>query len=65
MATQPLNNQRAPMDFNTRSMRINTTRRKLMNYLITGLSILATILVIAPLVAILFYLLYKGAVALT
>jgi phosphate transport system permease protein len=52
------------MDFNSHSMRLNKARRTAMNYLVTGLSILATILVIAPLVAILFYLLYKGVSSL-
>ncbi len=64
MATQPLNSQRPPMDFNTPSMRLNKARRTAMNYLVGGLSILATILVIAPLVAILFYLIYKGVSSL-
>jgi phosphate transport system permease protein len=64
MATQPIGTPRAPMDFNTRSMRLNKARRTAMNYLITGLSILATVLVIAPLVAILFYLIYRGASSL-
>ncbi len=45
-------------------MRINSARRTIMNYLVGGLSILATILVIIPLVAILFYLVYKGASSL-
>src|ERR1700727_18306 len=63
MSTQPLSN-RPPMDFQTRSMRMNTARRNATNYLVTGLSILATILVIIPLVAILFYLVYKGASSL-
>ena len=52
------------MDFNTPSMRLNNARRKAMNYLISGLSILATVIVIAPLIAILFYLIYKGASSL-
>ena len=52
------------MDFNSSSMRFNKARRTAMNYLVTGLSILATVLVIAPLVAILFYLIYKGASSL-
>jgi phosphate transport system permease protein len=63
MATQPLNT-RPPMDFNSPSMRFNNARRKAMNYLISGLSIAATIIVIAPLIAILFYLIYKGASSL-
>src|ERR1700742_3899762 len=61
---QPLNNQPRPMDFQTRSMRWNNARRTAMNYFISGLSILATVIVIAPLVAILFYLIYKGASSL-
>jgi phosphate transport system permease protein len=61
---QPLNNQPRPMDFQTRSMRLNNARRTAMNYFINGLSILATVIVIAPLVAILFYLIFKGASSL-
>ncbi len=53
-----------PMNFQTKSMRLNTAWRSGMNYFITGLSILATVLVIAPLVAILVYLVYKGASSL-
>jgi phosphate transport system permease protein len=65
MATQPLSNQPPhPMDFQTRSMRINNARRTATNYFISGLSILATILVILPLIAILFYLVFKGASSL-
>lgn len=52
------------MDFNTRSMRMNNARRAATNYFISGLSILATVIVILPLVAILFYLIYKGASSL-
>ena len=52
------------MDFETKSMRINKARRTATNYFVSGLSILATILVILPLVAILFYLVYKGASSL-
>jgi phosphate transport system permease protein len=39
-------------------------RRQAMNYLISVLSVLATVIVIAPLVAILIYLIYKGASSL-
>ena len=39
-------------------------RRQVMNHLISVLSVLATVLVIAPLVAILIYLIYKGASSL-
>ena len=52
------------MNFQSRSMRINSAWRSAMNYLVSGLSLLATILVILPLLAILFYLLYKGASSL-
>jgi len=61
MSTAPLSNQPRPMDFQTRSMRLNNARRNATNYLVTGLSVLATLLVILPLVAILFYLVFKGA----
>jgi phosphate transport system permease protein len=64
MSTQPLNNQPQPMNFQSKSMRINSAWRSAMNYLISGLSMLATVLVILPLLAILFYLLYKGASSL-
>lgn len=60
----PPSSQRPPMDFSTRAMRLNNTRRKVMNYFVGGLTILATVLVIAPLVAILGYLIYKGASSL-
>jgi len=52
------------MDFTSKSMRINNARRTGANYLVSGLSILATIIVILPLIAILFYLVYKGASSL-
>lgn len=52
------------IDFQTKTMRLHTARRTAMNYFVTGLSVLATVLVIAPLVAILFYLVYKGASSL-
>jgi phosphate transport system permease protein len=39
-------------------------RRQVMNHLISALSVLATVVVIAPLVAILIYLIYKGASSL-
>ncbi len=46
------------------SMRLNRAWRAGMNHFVTGLSVLATVLVIAPLVAILAYLVYKGASSL-
>jgi phosphate transport system permease protein len=52
------------MDFKTRSMRLNKIRRNATNYFVSSLSVLATILVIIPLIAILFYLVYKGASSL-
>jgi phosphate transport system permease protein len=45
------------MDFQTKSMRLNNARRTATNYFISALSIL-------PLIAILFYLVYKGASSL-
>ena len=45
MSTQPSSQPRPPMNFQSTAMRLNSTRRTVMNYLVTGLSILATILV--------------------
>ncbi len=56
--------QRPPMDFTSARMRRNNFTRNLMDYVVSGYTILATILVIAPLVAILVYLIYKGASSL-
>ena len=55
---------RPPMDFQTRRMRLNSARRYAVNHLVTGLAVLSTVLVIVPLVAILGYLIYKGASSL-
>jgi len=55
---------RPPMDFQTKRMRLNSARRYVVNHLISGLAVLSTALVIAPLVAILVYLLYMGASSL-
>jgi phosphate transport system permease protein len=52
------------MDFQSKSMRMNNARRNAMNYLVSGLAIIATIVVLVPLAAILFYLVYKGASSL-
>ena len=52
------------MNFQSKSMRLNNARRTATNYFVNTLSILATIIVILPLVAILFYLVYKGASSL-
>jgi len=53
-----------PMNFQSRRMRLNSARRYAVNHLVTGLALLSTLLVIAPLVAILVYLIYKGASSL-
>ncbi len=45
-------------------MRLNAAYRTWMNYFVTALAILSTVLVILPLVAILVYLVYKGASSL-
>ena len=55
---------RPPMDFQTRGLRWNSMLRHLMNHLVTGIAVLSTVLVIVPLVAILAYLIYKGASSL-
>ncbi|WP_089407685.1 phosphate ABC transporter permease PstA [Granulicella rosea] len=55
---------RPPIDFDTPVMRFHRSRRKVTNIVVSGLAILATVIVIAPLVAILVYLLYKGASSL-
>ena len=47
-----------------RSSRFNYIHRFITDHLVSGLAILSTILVIAPLVAILLYLIYKGASSL-
>ncbi len=43
---------------------INTVRRTVVNHLVTVLAVVSTVLVIAPLVAILVYLIYMGASSL-
>ena len=48
----------------SRRARINTARRYIVNHLVTALAVLSTVLVIAPLVAILVYLLYMGSKSL-
>ncbi len=47
-----------------RETRSNSTLRMAANHLATGLAVLSTLLVVAPLVAIFCYLLYKGASSL-
>jgi len=62
MSTVPA--MREPTNFNTRRMRFDQMRRRTTNFVISALSVLATILVVAPLLAILGYLIYKGASSL-
>ena len=52
------------MKLSARSVRVNNAQRNAVNWLVTGLAVLATVLVIAPLFAILAYLVYKGASSL-
>jgi phosphate transport system permease protein len=54
----PPANQKSPWT------RVNTARRYVVNHLVTGLAVLSTVVVIAPLVAILIYLIYMGASSL-
>ncbi|HWB32124.1 MAG TPA: phosphate ABC transporter permease PstA, partial [Acidobacteriaceae bacterium] len=49
------------LNMNSTWIRVNRARRYAVNHAVSGLAILSTILVIAPLVAILAYLLYMGA----
>jgi phosphate transport system permease protein len=56
--------QRTPTNFASRRLRANATFRYAKNHIVTGLSVLATLIVLAPLVAILIYLVYKGASSL-
>ena len=60
----PVTGLREPTNFNTRGMRLSQLRRRSVNHLVTVLAIVSTILVIAPLLAILGYLIYKGASSL-
>jgi phosphate transport system permease protein len=55
---------RPPIDYSSRRRRINTGRRFVTNHIVTGLAILSTVVVLAPLIAILFYLVLKGATSL-
>lgn len=47
-----------------RPSRSNIARRSAVNYLVTGISVFGTLVVLVPLIAILGYLLYKGASSL-
>jgi len=60
----PVGDSRPPLNHQSTRMRLNAGRRYATNHLITALSILSTVIVIAPLVAILVYLIYKGASSL-
>jgi len=65
MSTQPFNAPRSnPLNLQSKTTRFHIVRRSVTNYLVSGLAILATIVVLAPLAAILFYLVYKGASSL-
>jgi phosphate transport system permease protein len=60
----PLTPPHKPMDFTTKGMRMNNLYRNTVNHIVTGAAVLATALVILPLFAVLFYLVYKGATSL-
>jgi len=65
--TPPLAGHNAPPpggQMRSNRIRLNSARRYAVNHLVTGLAVLSTVLVIAPLVAILVYLIYKGASSL-
>jgi phosphate transport system permease protein len=65
--TPPVAGDSGPMPgehMRSKRMRLNSARRYVVNHLVTGLAVLSTVLVIVPLVAILVYLIYKGASSL-
>ena len=64
MSTSAISADLPPVRPPLRVSRGNILRRSISNTLVTGLAVLATVLVVAPLVAILGYLLYKGASSL-
>jgi len=64
MSMSPNSTLPSPRNFQSRSMRLNNTWRSTKNYLVSALAIIATVMVIVPLVAILSYLIYKGASSL-
>jgi phosphate transport system permease protein len=69
MGTQPKpmdasSEVRKPTNFNTKRMRLDQMRRTTVNYVVSGLAVLSTIVVITPLLLILGYLIYKGASSL-
>src|SRR5439155_26863917 len=53
-----------PMKLQPKPSVLNSLRRQAMNHFVTALSVISTIIVIAPLVAILVYLIYMGASSL-
>ncbi|QHS50932.1 phosphate ABC transporter permease PstA [Edaphobacter sp. 12200R-103] len=53
-----------PLSEPLKPSRVNVVRRQAADYIVSALAILATLLVLAPLAAILFYLVYKGASSL-
>jgi len=59
MSTQPMAGQ--PLQLPRKPSSANAALRAAVNHLVSGLAVLATILVLVPLAAILFYLVYKGA----
>lgn len=62
MSTHPI--QAQPLTEPRKPSRANVAKRRIADSIVSGLAILATLLVLAPLAAILFYLLYKGASSL-
>lgn len=60
----PTGAPQSPLRLSERRIRINNSRRNLTNGLVTSLAVLATLVVVAPLFAILAYLVYKGASSL-
>ncbi|HEY0161734.1 MAG TPA: phosphate ABC transporter permease PstA [Edaphobacter sp.] len=62
MSTQPI--QAQPLGDPRKPSRANILRRYTADRIVSGLAVLATVIVLAPLAAILFYLVYKGASSL-
>lgn len=54
----------SPAGVTSRRLRLNNVRRYVVNHFVTALAVASTVLVIAPLVAILVYLLYMGSKSL-
>jgi phosphate transport system permease protein len=72
MSTNPFHNPpvtdggalRSPTRTPSTWNRVNTARRYVVSHMVTVLAVVSTILVVLPLIAILIYLLYKGASSL-